>query len=107
MLKRVSLLLAASLLAIAILAPAASAQLLQGTIDGNVADPSHAAVAGASIIITDEQTGFTRDTITNAAGGYILPTLPPGSYTVKVTAPGFQTHVQTGVVVGVNTVTRV
>ena len=94
-------------LLIATLAPAARAQLLQGTIDGNVTDPTQAAVAGAGVSVTDEQTGFTRDTLTNSTGGYTLPTLPPGSYTVKVTAAGFQTHVQTGVVVVVNNVTRV
>src|SRR5437588_4153268 len=107
MLKRVSLFLTASLLTIAVLAPAARAQLLQGTIDGNVTDPTQAAVAGASVTVTDDQTGFTRDTVSNSAGGYTLPTLPPGNYTVKVTAAGFQTYVKTGVVVAVNNVTRV
>src|SRR5258708_6225251 len=83
------------------------AQLLQGTIDGNVSDPTHAAVAGAKVTATDEQTNAIRETVTNATGGYTLPTLPPGTYTVTVTAPGFQTYTQTGVVVSVNTVARV
>src|ERR1700736_2966233 len=85
----------------------AQAQLLQGTIDGNVTDPSQAAVAGAQVAATDERTNATRDTITNSAGGYTLPTLPPGAYTIRVTSPGFQTYTQTGVVVSVNSVTRV
>ena len=85
----------------------ASAQLLQGTIDGNVTDPSQAAIAGATVTATNQDTGFARDTLTNSAGGYSLPTLPPGTYTIKVVAPGFQTYTQTGVIVAINNVTRV
>jgi hypothetical protein len=83
------------------------AQLLQGTIDGNVTDPTQAAVVAARVTATEEQTNFTRDTTTNSAGGYTLPTLPPGTYTIKVGAPGFQTYTKTGVIVVVNSVTRV
>src|ERR1700737_3292387 len=91
-------------LAMALLGPGpARAQLIQGTIDGNITDPSQAAVAGARVAATNEQTNFPRETLTNSAGGYTLPTLPPGTYTIKVASPGFQTHTQTGVVVGANT----
>src|SRR5260370_40994429 len=82
----------------------ARAQLLQGTIDGNVSDPTHAAVAGAKVTATDEQTNAVRETVTNSTGGYTLPTLPPGTYTVTGTSPGFQTYTQTRVVVSRNTV---
>lgn len=58
-------------LALAGTAPARD-QLLQGTIDGNVTDPTQAAVVGAKVAVTSEQTNFTRDTLTNAAGGYTL-----------------------------------
>ena len=68
--------------------PCARAQLLQGTIDGNVTDPSQAAIAGAAVTATNQDTSFARDTLTNSAGGYSLPTLPPGTYTIKVVAPG-------------------
>src|SRR5260370_39859459 len=78
-------------------------QLLQGTIDGNVVTPTQAAVAGARVVATSEQTNFTRDTITNSSGGYTLPTLPPGAYTIRVTAPGFSSYSQTGVQVAINT----
>src|SRR6266446_3743507 len=96
------------LAALALLCSAtAHAQLLQGTIDGNVTDPSQAAVAGAKVTATHQDTNFTCDTLTNSAGGYALPTLPPGAYTVHVTAPGFQTYTRTGVTVAINNVTRV
>ncbi len=69
----------------------AQAQLLQGSITGNVTDASQAAVAGAKVVATEQTTNFTRDTTTNAAGAYSLPTMPPGTYTITVTAPSFQT----------------
>src|SRR5229473_2376742 len=103
-----SLWVTAVLAALNLLGPeSARAQLLQGSIDGNVTDPSQAAVVDAKVTATNQDTSFTRDTLTNAAGGYSLPTLPPGTYTIKVVAPGFQTYTQTGVVVVVNSVTRV
>lgn len=52
-------------------------QLLQGNITGNVTDTSQAAVAGATVRATSEASNFTRETQTNATGGYTLTTLPP------------------------------
>jgi hypothetical protein len=83
------------------------AQLLQGTIDGNVVDSSQAAVVGARVVATDQETNFTRETVTNSAGGYTIPGLPPGTYTVAVTAQGFQRYSQTGIAVTPNTIRRV
>ena len=84
----------------------AHGQLLQGTIDGNVTDTSQAAVPGAHVVATNQQTNFTRDTQANQTGLYTLPALPPGTYTITVTAPAFQTFTQTGVTVYSETVTR-
>src|SRR5436305_4542051 len=85
----------------------ARAQLLQGTIDGNVTDSSGAAVAGAKVIATDQATGFVRDTVTSSTGAYTFPILPPGTYTITISSSGFQTYTRTGVEVTVQTVTRV
>src|SRR6266403_998527 len=82
------------------------AQLLQGSITGNIADASQAAVVGAKVVAIDQQTNFTRDTLSNNSGGYNLPTLPPGTYTVTVTAPSFQTTTVTGVTVSPEQGTR-
>src|ERR1700675_2128833 len=82
------------------------ALLVQGSITGNVADASGAAVPDAKVVAREQQTNFTRDTATNASGVYNLPTLPPGTYTVTVTAPSFQTTTVTGVVVSPEEVTR-
>ena len=49
--------------------------MLQGTIDGNVTDPSQAAVAGATVTVTNQGTTLSRETTTNSLGEYTLPTL--------------------------------
>jgi hypothetical protein len=95
------------LLALAVVAPrAAHAQVLQGTIDGNVTDLSQAAVVGAKVVIKEQATGFVRGTVTNSAGVYTVPDLPPGTYSVAISASGFQPYTRTGVVVTVLTVAR-
>ena len=48
--------------------PGAEAQLLQGTIDGNVMDSSQAAIADATVTARDQQTNFSRETKTNSVG---------------------------------------
>src|SRR5579872_2483636 len=91
-----------------LLLPAMSrAQLLQGTINGNVSDPSGAMVAGARVVAVDEATHFERAAVTTSTGAYTLPDLPPGTYTVTASAPGLQAYRLTGVAVTVQTVTRV
>src|SRR5580765_2608915 len=85
----------------------ARAQLLQGTIVGDVVDSSQAAVVGAKVVATSQLTNFTREAVTNSAGAFDLPGLPPETYTVTVTAPGFQNYVQTGIGVTPNTIRRV
>src|SRR5690349_16042154 len=81
--------------ALIVLAPqTASAQLLQGTIDGNVTDSSQAAIVGARVVATNQETNFVRETVTNTAGGYELSGLPPGTYNVAVSSAGFQGYSQ-------------
>ena len=87
--------------------PGAGAQLLQGTIDGNVMDSSQAAIAGALVTAKDQQTNFTRETTTNEVGGYSLPGLPPGTYMITVSLAGFQSYTQTDIAVVPNTIRRV
>jgi hypothetical protein len=56
-------------------------------------DPGQAAVAGAKITITDQSTGVSRETVTSDQGFYRVAELPPGLYTVSVTATGFKNSV--------------
>src|SRR5579863_2724718 len=87
-------------------APILRGQLLQGSITGNIADTSGAAVPDAKVAAREQRTNFTRDTTTNTSGIYSLPTLPPGTYSITVTAPSFQTYTVSGVLVSPEEVTR-
>jgi len=83
------------------------AQVLYGSILGNVVDPSEAAVPDATVKITHVETGLSRSTTTSATGAYSFPTIPAGTYELRIAKPGFQTHSRTGVQVTINTITRV
>lgn len=86
--------------------PAAS-QILYGSLTGNVTDPSGASVVGATVTITQTETNQTRSTATNDAGIYNFPTIPGGTYEVRVQAQGFRTLVRKDVTVSTNAVARV
>ena len=75
------------------------AQKATGEIRGAVQDPGNAFVPKASITARDNSTGLTFGTVSGGDGAYIVPNLLPGSYSVTVTAPGFQTSVIDNVVV--------
>src|SRR5438552_12681387 len=71
-------------------------------ITGNVKDQSGALLPGVEIKVTQAETGYTRSVITDETGAYIIPNLPVGPYKMEATLPGFTTHVQTGIVLQVN-----
>ncbi|MBL0155593.1 MAG: carboxypeptidase regulatory-like domain-containing protein [Bryobacterales bacterium] len=85
----------------------ASAQVLYGSIVGTVEDPTGAIVPGASITLTNPATGASRESKADDQGRYTVPNVQAGSYSVKVTKPGFRTLTRTGVEITINTVTRV
>ena len=61
-----------------------------GTLIGTATDASGAVVPGARVELRDVSTNATRTAITNAAGQYSFPGLPPGAYSVKATGTGFR-----------------
>ena len=67
------------------------AQVVTGDILGTITDPSGAVVAQARIVITNTATRETHEVTSSNAGEYIQTTLPSGTYSVTVTAPGFRT----------------
>ncbi|HEY2934725.1 MAG TPA: TonB-dependent receptor [Acidobacteriota bacterium] len=83
------------------------AQVLYGSIVGNVRDQSQAAVPGATVTITSRDTNLSRETLTNDEGVYSFPTVQTGTYTMKVSLSGFKEAKRTDVVVTLNSVTRV
>jgi Carboxypeptidase regulatory-like domain/TonB dependent receptor len=77
------------------------------SITGIVTDQTGAVVANAKIDLTEPATGVTKSTASGTTGLYELPGLNPGTYNMSVTAPGFQTFVQKGIVVNTSGVFRV
>ena len=69
-----------------------------GKITGTVADSSGAAVPNASVSVKSTALLAPRSSHTEADGGYLFDLLPPGTYELTVTAPGFSTYSQTGIV---------
>src|SRR5437016_9816806 len=65
-------------------------QSTAGRILGSVVAQSGAAVAGAEVLVTDLQRGTSRTLTTDNAGQYVVPNLPPSTYTVRVQAHGFK-----------------
>jgi hypothetical protein len=65
-------------------------QVLYGSITGTVTDPSGAIVPAAQVTVSNEATGFKRQTTTDAAGTYRVLDLPQGDYTIEVAATGFK-----------------
>jgi hypothetical protein len=70
-------------------------------IRGFIQDASGAAVAGAQIKLTSTSTGAVRTAVSGPDGGYVLPDLSVGSYSLEVTRDGFSKYVQTGIVLQV------
>ena len=68
-----------------------SAQAVYGGLVGNVTDSSGAGVPGATVAGTHTETNQTRVAVTAVSGTYSMPNLPPGTYTVTITMPGFAT----------------
>ncbi len=80
------------------LATASAAQELSGYIR----DQSGGVLPGATVTATQVGTQLTRTTVTNEQGYYVLPEIPIGEYQVVAELQGFKRHVETGVVVRVN-----
>ena len=82
-------------------------QEVTAAIVGTVTDPSGAPIKGASVTATDAERGTQWPATTNDSGAYNLPRLPVGTYSVKVTAPGFQTSVEKAFTLVLNQTARV
>ena len=80
----------------------AIAQVASAELSGTILDATGAVVANANVIATEVATGRLHETVSNTTGNYVLSVLPPGDYTISVTAPGFRKLVQTGLTLQVN-----
>ncbi len=76
--------------ALLLLVVSAPAQEVTGSMQGTVTDPSGAVVPGAHLILTGTTLIGSKEADTNAQGEYHFANLPPGVYSIKVTAKGFE-----------------
>ena len=77
----------------------AAAQFRAG-VQGTVTDSSGAAVQGVTIVITNQETGASQETVTGDAGFYRVSGLPPGKYKVTASLSGFKESVNDNLIVG-------
>jgi outer membrane receptor protein involved in Fe transport len=82
-----------ALCVIAAAAPVAGQQ--RGSVGGRVIDSGGGVLPGATITVTNQGTGFTREAVTAETGAYTVPNLDPGIYTIVVDMPGFAGQKQT------------
>lgn len=104
---RLSLALAAALIAGLFSSVPLPAQAVYGNIVGSVVDSSGAAIVGAKVTIRNIERDTVNVTTTNESGNYSQRFLIVGRYQIRVEAPGFQTSVQENVPVSVDSEVRV
>jgi hypothetical protein len=68
-----------------------------GTLQGTVADDQGLALPGATVTLTNAETGWTRTAVTDSQGWYRGAALPPGIYEIKVELSGFASAVRSKV----------
>jgi hypothetical protein len=74
-------------------AAGASAQT-GGTLQGSVLDDQSLALPGATVTLTNLETGWTRSIVTDSEGRYRAPALPPGVYEIRAELSGFATAIR-------------
>ncbi len=72
-------------------AATAAAQSVSGSVSGTVIDQSNQVIPGATVTLLDELTGTSRTTQTNQTGAFVLSSVQPGRYTVRIEISGFST----------------
>ena len=78
------------------------AQTVDTAIVGTVTDSSGALIPGATVTVKSTSTGIEKKAVTAAAGEYAITYLTPGTYDITVSANGFTTFHEAGVVLLIN-----
>lgn len=74
------------------------ARMTGADLGGVVTDESGGVLPGATVTVTNVATNLSRSVVSAASGRYVVPALPPGTYTIKVELSGFATNTRSGVV---------
>jgi hypothetical protein len=62
-----------------------------GSFSGTVSDKTGSVIAGATVTVTSQATGLSRQATTDNSGHYLVPLLPVSNYTIQVQSSGFKT----------------
>jgi hypothetical protein len=73
-----------------------------GSLSGTVSDKSGSVISGATVEITSQGTGMTREVKTDDSGHYLAPLLPVAFYSIQVKSQGFRTTEQKDIRLQVN-----
>jgi hypothetical protein len=85
-----------------IVGPEAIAQTDNATLTGTVTDKTGAVVAGSKIVVTDEASGVSRQTVSDEHGFFSVVGVPVSTYDVEVSASGFNSLLRKGIAVHIN-----
>src|SRR5437764_7355805 len=86
--KALSLLAVALLIAVPAMLRAQTAG--QGAISGTVTDPTGAAIPNATVVVINNATNVSTQRTSSSSGLFNIAPLPPGTYTMNVSAQGFR-----------------
>ncbi len=76
------------------------------SFSGQVTDPTGAAIGGATVKVTNRETGAVITRQAASDGNYTVPLLKPGEYSIEVAAPGFAPMTRTGIVLQIQQVAQ-
>ncbi len=91
---------------VSLLTLSAPAQVEQGRFVGRIADPQDASVTGALVKVTNKGTNISQTAVTDSNGNYVVTPVLAGTYSLSVTATGFQTISTSNIEVQVGQVVR-
>src|SRR5438045_9066495 len=92
--SRLLTLISGLLAALVFFTATASAQTATAQITGTARDASGAVMSGVKVVVTNQQTGLTRETKSGTNGDYVIPLLPVGVYIVTGEQTGFKTAIR-------------
>ena len=85
----------------------ALAQTTRGDIQGRIVDEAGAALPGVTVAVQSDILATSKATVTDGDGVFKFLVLPPGTYSVNFTLPGFQTREQADMAVKIGSTTRI
>ena len=82
------------LMATLLMAGTAMAQSASSELRGQVVDDQGLALPGVAVVATNQDSGYTREIVTNVDGSFFMPVMTPGTYQISAQLPGFSTYIR-------------